>query len=267
LTKACLRLADGTSWGIAGRNPMAVRMVERLAEVMRLRPSEMASHALRVTVDDDPSAPERLVLNGTSVECTVGAAATKDMLAARLQQLSQTIPLASRGSGGMLLHGALIEKDGEGVILAGHGGAGKSTACDRLPSPWRPLCDDTTFILRDGKGRYRAHPWPTWSRFMFGGPGGTWPTESSVALKGIFILRQAAEDRADPLGRGEAACLLSECCEQVTWSAFQSFPPEEVRRLRTDRFDAICDLTGSVPAFRLGLTRNGAFWSEMGRVL
>ena len=71
---ACLRLADGSSWGITGRNERALPMVKRLAETMRLRPSEAPSHTLFITVGESPSDRERLVLNGTAVECTVGSA-------------------------------------------------------------------------------------------------------------------------------------------------------------------------------------------------
>jgi len=264
---ACLRLADGSSWGITGRNERALPMVKRLAETMCLRPSEAPSHTLFITVGESPSHRERLVLNDTTVECTVGSAISEDMLASRLAQLSQTIPMASLDSGGMLLHGALVEKNGEGVILAGHGGAGKSTAAGRVPPPWRSLCDDTAFIVRGGDGRYRAHPWPTWSTFMFGGTGGTWPTETSLPLRGIFVLEQAREERADPLGRGEAACLLTECCEQVTWPAFHSLSRQKLRDIRTRRFDNICDLVRIVPAYHLRLSLTGRFWEEIEKVL
>jgi SynChlorMet cassette protein ScmC len=267
MNTVCLRLANGSSWGIAGRDHRAETMVARLAETMQFRPADDHSHNFFVTVRDDPAAQEDLVLNGTTVECTVGCALSEDMLASRLQHLSQIIGLSSQDSGGLLLHGALIEKDGEGVILAGHGGAGKTTASQRVPAPWRSLCDDTTLIVRDGEGSYRAHPWPTWSSFMFGGPGGSWPTERSASLRGIFVLEQASEDRADPLGRGEAVCLLTECAEQVTWPAFHSLREEKSRFLRAQRFNNICDMTQSVPAFRLRLSLTGTFWDEIERVL
>jgi SynChlorMet cassette protein ScmC len=263
----CLRLANGSSWSIAGRNSMADSMVERLADAMQLRSSVNASHTLALTVLDDPSHRESPVLNGISVEYTLGRVLGEDMLASRLQEISQLIALASQETGGMLLHGALIEKDGEGVVLTGHGGAGKSTAAGRVPPPWRSLCDDTTLIVRDRDGAYRAHPWPTWSSFMFGGAGGTWQTEHSVPLRAVFVLEQAPEDHTDSLGGGETACLLAECGEQVTWPAFHNLPEEQVRSLRARRFDNICDMTRAVPAFRLRLSLTGTFWNEIESLL
>ena len=47
--------------------------------------------------------------------------------------------------GEVLLHGALAEKDGIGVILAAPGGTGKTTASDRLLAPWRSRCDEQMF--------------------------------------------------------------------------------------------------------------------------
>ena len=262
-----LRLADGTSWGITAGNFGAEAMVGRLAEVMRLDPGAGSTHGLRLTVVDDPSFREDPVFGETSVEYRLGRPVSEDMLATCLQQVSQFIGLASEAKGGILLHGALIERDGEGVILTGPGGAGKSTAAARVPAPWTHLCDDTTLVVRDGDGAYRAHPWPTWSSFMFGGPGGTWATEHSVLLRGVYVLEQSAEDRADPLGGGEAACLLNECGEQVTWTAFHLLAKEQVRGLRSRRFDNICAMVRSIPVFRLRLTLTGAFWDEIRRVL
>ena len=102
------------------------------------------------------------------------------------------------------MHGALAEENGIGVILAAPGGTGKTTASDRLPAPWRSLCDDTTLVVRDSQGKYWGHPWPTWSRFLEGGPGGTWEVQEAVPLRGVFFLSQAPEDLTEPLGPGHA---------------------------------------------------------------
>ena len=51
-------------------------------------------------------------------------------------------------AGGLLLHGALVERQGAGVILVGRSGAGKTTCCRRLPSGWQVLGT----LLRPGDG-------------------------------------------------------------------------------------------------------------------
>ena len=52
--------------------------------------------------------------------------------ASLLMQVSLVIAQHAEGRGGVLLHGALVEKDGVGVVLAGPGGVGKTTASRRL---------------------------------------------------------------------------------------------------------------------------------------
>src|SRR5271157_5325799 len=91
--------------------------------------------------------------------------------------------------------------------------------CSRSAGPrrsshaWRSLCDDTTLVVQDSQGNYWAHPWPTWSRFLDGGPRGTWDVQSAVPLKGVFFLSQAVEDRVESVGPGHAVSLLVECAE------------------------------------------------------
>jgi len=53
----------------------------------------------------------------------------------------------AQDSGGLPLHGALVERDGKGVLLAGPREAGKSTCCRRLPTPWNPLCDEEILVI------------------------------------------------------------------------------------------------------------------------
>jgi SynChlorMet cassette protein ScmC len=167
--------------------------------------------------------------------------------------------------GGLLLHGALIEKDGEGIILAGPGGVGKSTAVRRIPFPWRPLCDDTTLVVCDSKGSYWAHPWPTWSNFLSGIEGGGCDVQHATALKSIFFLSQAEKDRVDPVdGTGRSACLLVESAEQSSWpmtTYCQS--KEESTALRQERFVNICALASKTPCYHLRLSLEGSFWEAI----
>lgn len=264
---ACLRLSDGSSWGITAGDAKAVSIVDSLAEAMQLRPSVDISHRLLIRVREGPAELVTPVQREGGVECILGPSLTRDVAAAQMQLLSQVMALYAQDSGGVLLHGALAEKDGKGVLLAGRGEAGKTTASGRLTLPWRSLCDDTALVVRDGEGSYRAHPWPTWSTFMFGGQGGSWDIQRSVPLKGIFLLEQAPEERAEPTGQGEAVCLLSECAEQVTLPVLHSMTPGEARGFRVQRFDNISDLTRAVPVFTLRLSLTGRFWKEIERVL
>jgi SynChlorMet cassette protein ScmC len=185
----------------------------------------------------------------------------------QLLHAASAIALDAERRGGVLVHAALAERGGEGVLLAGPGMAGKSTASRRLPPPWRSLCDDTTLIVRDPAGRYWAHPWPTWSRFISGGPGGSWQTERAVPLRAVFFLTQDEQDRAIPVGAGQAATLLVEVSEQVLALAQRHVRTEEVRALRLRRFDNLCALAKAVPCYELHLSLTSRFWEEMERVL
>ena len=89
---------------------------------------------------------------------------------------------SSEKNGGLLVHGALAEWNGIGVILAGPGGVGKTTASKRLPRPWRSLSDDNTLIVKSPDGTYWAHPWPTWSRYRQGDMSGSWDVQAAVKL-------------------------------------------------------------------------------------
>jgi len=193
--------------------------------------------------------------------------ANKDMLAIQLQHLSFIFSLEAERRGGLLIHGALAEFHGLGVILAGHGGVGKTTAVSRLSWPWRSLCDDMTLVVKDACGDYWAHPWPTWSAFLFGGEGGTWDVQHAVPLAGIFFLSWALEERVDSLKPVDATCLLNDSAEQVFISALAHMTFEAVREHRLRRLDSIISLAKAIPVFQLHLSSNGAFWLEIEKVL
>lgn len=199
----------------------------------------------------------------------------------QLARLSACIAGETQPRGGVLLHSGLavcLDSKGPGtpsgaetgVLLAGRSGVGKSTACRRLPRPWRALADDMTLVVRDSGGRYRAHPWPTWSRF-FGDEAGdgsdTWDVQQSVALRAIVILEQGSADRMEPLGPGHAVALLSELARQASFRLTQDMPLDRVTAFHRQRFDNLCALVRTVPAYRLHASPDGAFWHEMERVL
>jgi SynChlorMet cassette protein ScmC len=151
--------------------------------------------------------------------------------------------------------------------LAASGGTGKTTASNRLPPPWRSLSDDATLVVRDGRDTFWAHPWPTWSRFLPGEPGGSWHTERATPLKAVFSLAQAPEERVAPVGQGEAVAILSAAAEQAAISMMHGLDATEKRALRLERFNNVCPLARAVPIYRLHLSLTGAFWQEIERVL
>jgi SynChlorMet cassette protein ScmC len=278
-----MTLADGSTWGIAAGDEKAFAIVARLADAMQLLPQQAPIYRLLVLTDDNGvsthsshlvygrrrSVP-RIFLSSTgdnTFTCILSPKQKKDVFADQLVQLSLVIAQQSQNAGGILLHGALIERDGWGIILAGPGGVGKTTASSRLSLPWRPLSDDEVLIVCDEKGTYWTHPWPTWSKLMSGGKGGTWNVNHAVPLKGIFFLSQAKEDVAEPIGAGETACLLFESSQQTMWPLLRFLNTEEGRDIHLRRFENICTLVRRVPCYRLHLSLDGAFWREIERVI
>jgi SynChlorMet cassette protein ScmC len=278
-----LTLSDGSTWGIAACDEGALAIVSLLAETMQLVPQQAPIYRLLVLTDVH-GVPQysadlfygcrrfvpRFVLSSAgdnTITCILSPKQKKDVLVNQLVQLSLVIAHQSQHTGGILLHGALIEKDGWGVILSGPGGVGKTSASRRLAPPWRCLSDDATLVVRDERGRYVTHPWPTWSELMSGGKGGSWEVSRSAPLKGICLLTQAPENAVEPLGVGESACSLFESSKQASWPLLRYLNSEETRTLHRQRFDNICALVKTVPCFRLRLSLDGAFWEEIERVI
>jgi hypothetical protein len=78
--------------------------------------------------------------------------------ALRLVELRAVQALCDAPDGPLILHGALVAKDGKGVVIVGHGGAGKSTlACALWQEGWGLLCDDVTVVELD-QGLARPTP-------------------------------------------------------------------------------------------------------------
>jgi hypothetical protein len=274
-----LVLADGSRWEIAAGDEEAASIVSQLGCAMQLRvtigASEPPHHGnlcrLLVQIDAHTSvadcyAPLLSEDDGFAV-CVLSPCNHSDGLYIQLMQLSLIIARDVQARGGVLIHGALAELDGIGVILAAPGGTGKTSASNRLPAPWLSLCDDTTLVVRDPQGNYWAHPWPTWSRFLDGGPGGTWDVQSAVPVKGIFFLDQAVKNQVKRVGSGQAVSLLVECVEQASQLMARGLSKEETRALHLERFNNLCALARVVPAHILHISLTGAFWREIEQAL
>jgi hypothetical protein len=274
-----LVLADGSRWGIAAGDEEAASIVSQLGCAMQLR---MTPGAIEPSHHGNPYRLLVRVDAHTSVAgCYVPLASENDGVVVcilnpcdywggpyvNLVRLSLVFAREAQARGGVLIHGALAERDGIGVILVAPGGTGKTTASNRLPASWRSLCDDTTLVVRDPQGNYWAHPWPTWSRFLDGGPGGTWDVQSAVPVKGIFFLTQALEDRVERVGPGHAVSLLGECVGQVSTFMAPGLCKEELRALHLERFNNLCALARVVPAHLLHISLSGAFWQEIEQAL
>jgi SynChlorMet cassette protein ScmC len=190
----------------------------------------------------------------------------------RMSIALQPIYRRSMAAGGLLAHAALVEREGEGILLAAAGGRGKSTSSRRLPALWRVLGDDAALVVHEpgrteGMGRYWVHPFPTWSDYYWARAENTWNVRHAVPLAGVFFLEQAETDQAVAIGAGQAAVRLTESAMQICEPLWRGLDAQEVRRARMSLFDNACQLARSIPAFILHASLHGAFWEEMEQAL
>lgn len=272
-----LNLTDGSRWRFAARGRRAGELLSRMSDAMRLAAAEpvpaggAVPHAARVSYRGDcltvtaDSAAGRLPLT-SELQFPPAACADRSLhnrdpegrLLRDLVALSLVIGGQAQSGGGVLLHGALAEHRGGGVLLLGPSGRGKSTASRRLAPPWRSLSDDIALVLpRRGAGAWSAHPWPTWGSYRNG--GGSWDVQRGVDLRGLFFLIRAAGDAVERIGAGRAVCLLMESFEQAWANGPAFFSGETMKALRRTAFDNIGSLAGAVPAFLLHISPTGPF--------
>jgi len=267
-------LACGISICLSAEDEEGDRVVRRLSRTMNLSPASFLPQGcrqVRVSVEQAvrrPVVPFPLVSGeGTVVNCLLPRYGTSGEEEVHLQQLSTVLARVAHEHGAVLLHAALAAKGDAGLVLVGPGGAGKTTAVSRLPPPWRGLSDDACLAVPDTEGHWRCHPWPTWSRFLWGGEGGEWDVCRSVRIAGIFFLLRSDTDCAEPVGRGRAAALLAASARQAIPDVSLGFAGEELRRWNAERFEIVSLLAASVPCFILRISLTGRFWEAVEKTL
>ena len=185
----------------------------------------------------------------------------------RMQQSLYPIYHRAQMSGGILLHAGLIEKSNQGILLAASGQTGKTTCCRRIPPPWNTLCDDEVLIVLDKRKNYSAHPFPTWSDYLWRHSHKTWDVQRCVSLRAIFFLKQAKTDKVIPLGQAEAATFINQLATQILSRSWRGLDNDKQRRMKRMLFDNACRLAKVAPAFILHFTLKGKFWEKIEEVL
>ena len=292
-----LRLADGQGWEIiAGRG--AEPWVGKLASIMQLPYCESDGYPklvfMRKSLEKDwwrdpvsrltRTIAEDLPEKGwiahdlrslqlwahddvPDVICEMGDEEDYDLNIVRMWLALAPIYNRTLEAGGLPLHAALVERSGMAVLLSAPGGTGKSTCCRRIPSPWKALCDDLTLTVVDTHERYRVHPFPTWSNYLWKLSDTTWDVQQHLPLSAIFFLEQGASDEVLTVGRGQASVLITESAEQICQTAWRNLIPEEERGLKERLFKNACRLARTIPTFKLRVSMQGRFWEEIEKVL
>lgn len=197
---------------------------------------------------------------------SLGIPITRDLDIIRMWQALYPVYERILALGGMPVHAALVEREGKAMILAAPGGTGKSTCARRIPRPWRALADDEVMLVKHTR-RFEAHPFPTWSEYLHKRSKKTWDISKKTRLCAVFFLRQAARDRAEPLGPGQAAAFLTLSAAQVMNRIWMRFDDREKRKMRETIFTNACRIASSIPSFVLHVSRKGRFWEEIENVL
>jgi len=263
-------LADKSVWELTGGNGKGWLLIDhfaRVANLSSLRPP--GSHQNRVRsvkrisvefVSGDVRWTEIPQGSGIKISCRVGSFATPAKLALQMARIAQIVAYGSETKGGLLVHGALAEWEGHGVILAGPGKVGKSTASRRLPSTWRSLSDDMTLIVKAADGSYWAHPWPTWSRIRRRKTQQSWDVQKAVKLKLICMLAQSKMDRMHDLPYLQAISELVDIAGQAFVLLANGLDIAAYRRANLVRFGNAEAIARQIPIHRLRISRKGAFW-------
>jgi SynChlorMet cassette protein ScmC len=170
--------------------------------------------------------------------------------------------------GGFPIHSALVRKGQKGVIIAAHGGTGKSTCCRRIPPPWKGVCDDEVLVVCDKSGRYFAHPCPTWSNFLLKRrKRPAWPIEKAVPISAYCFLKQSKKDRIEFVGRGQAAVSINQFSSQIAQRSYRNISKEQEVILRRKIFENACKAANFAQSYILEAHKNGKFWDEIERIL
>ncbi|MFH1116181.1 MAG: SynChlorMet cassette protein ScmC [Pseudomonadota bacterium] len=178
-----------------------------------------------------------------------------------MRQAMQAVYEAVMISGGLPVHSALVEHEGTGFLLAGVGGSGKTTCCERLPNGWTHRADDEALVVRTTNGDPAVHPAPTWNSDRLKSGDGQWNIGAGLPLGGIFFLEKSSRDEALPLGRGEAAARINGSANQALRNRFHNLDSAMRREWRSRLFDNSCRLSRDVRSYVLRVTRTGRFWT------
>jgi hypothetical protein len=156
-------------------------------------------------------------------------------------RIVHTLLLAKEG--GFLVHAASAVRNGRAFVFAGVSGAGKTTISSLAPKDAVLLTDEISYV-RKQEGGYSAFGTPFTGELAKLGEN----IQAPIAV--LYLLKQGAENRIDPVGSGEAVrALLSNIL-------FFAEDAELVRLV----FEAACEFVGRVPVHRLTFLPDARVW-------
>ncbi len=158
------------------------------------------------------------------------------------------LPALLRGNA-FLVHGVLAERRGEGILISGPSGIGKSTTAARLNSDFTVLCDDCMLLFRCGDGRWIASPVPTWSRWILGKPAFPVDSNKQIELKAFYLLERGEHGVFDFLPGEALPGVAPSFTDMVRWHT-GSYPGDVAKKLLNNALSGAMALAGSLPGKR-----------------
>jgi len=286
ILEGSLRFKDETSWVIKGRDDNAKTLALKLKKTMKMEGCTETNlrNLFYLTIETDSKATTKdwvsLNYNSQILFKILEAPRSNKKIAfitppitsmldlvGEMISLSLLFSLSVLRTGGMLLHGALAEYHGKGVILLGRGGMGKTTASNRLVSPWRSLSDDGTIVVRDPAGKFWAHPWPTWSNLSMGHAKNVWDVNYGIPLESIFLLSWEEEPEISQPNPSQAIAELIDRTIDCFWGWHHQADKALTRKAHRLVFQNACELFKHVPCYTLGVTPDNIFWKPMEKTI
>jgi SynChlorMet cassette protein ScmC len=183
-------------------------------------------------------------------------------LHANMSVISRVVTIRNEIWGGFLVHGVLLAHRGNGIILAGASGVGKTTAASRMPADtWKQYSDDLTLVVCDKRGDYFAYPWPGPKAYPYYEL--RYNLSSGLPLKGMFLLVRRKEVQFNPIKKMHGIALLQHVVDQ----AFDIPDPAVVydgsREMRKKRLENLSRFVEKNPVFELSLDMVDPFWLEI----
>jgi SynChlorMet cassette protein ScmC len=291
----CLSLSDGNKWQITGYED-GIRFADKLAFVMNLKECSLDNSPMLVFVENTNDIinedhinlfkkiiptfePDWRIYNFCKHQIWFDSEISNVICQSLYEEYLYNaeyfiiwnslnlIYQRSMKTGGIPFHAGVAEYKGHGILLSAQSGTGKSTCCRRLPSHWKVLCDDEALVVRDVNGKYRIHPFPTWSNYFENRELKTWSVEDSTSASAIFFLEQSDIDEVIPLDTSQSAMLITgsvtQACNMFISDMGKEYQPKFIREVFNNAFE----IAKTIPAFRLRVSLNGRFWEEIEKVL
>lgn len=156
---------------------------------------------------------------------------------------------------GLLLHAAVVVKDGFACVFLGKSETGKTTVAN-LSKRYRVL-DDEYIVIRCQKDRFLAFP------FLWSGKGKfkSSCSQRGFPIKAIFFIKKARQFSLIPLSKVKALCRMLVYHHYI--HNFEYLNDDLARKV----FFTCCKFLQTTDTFEMGFAKDKNFWPELERYL